>query len=544
VSPFREAREMLQALSILRRGGLVPAFSELPRVVSVRRRAGAHNQARVLATRFTAKTAIVDEKGHLTYDEFADTVDRLANSLNDLCPDPGQRTVALMCRNSRYVAVGFFAGMAAGARLIFLNTDMGPRQVADVCERERVDVLFHDEEFGPLVDTSGVRVRRYVAWRDATPMAQSLDGLVHEAPSTLPPKSSRRPEMVILTSGSTGSPKGAPRKSGGARQVLIAAGFLEKIPIRPTDVVFVGPPAFHGWGLLAMSLALSMGATVVLPGRFRADRAVDLVVEEKCTVIAAVPTMLQRMIAQPGDQLDRIPRGQVRIIGSGGARLDPGLVLAVHRRFGPVLHNFYGATEASFITIATPEELEEDPTTAGRPPIGHAVRILSNGQDVPAGTVGDIYVKTPSQISAYTDGREKETVEGFLKTGDTGSLDTNGRLRVHGRTDGMIVSGGENVFPEEVEMVIRRHPAVQDTIVTAIDDPDFGQRLLAIVEPAGDPVFNAEELNTFIATHLSRSRIPKRYVLVDDLARTATGKVARATLEEILEKDGETMKQS
>jgi fatty-acyl-CoA synthase len=143
--------------------------------------------------------------------------------------------------------------------------------------------------------------------------------------------------------------------------------------------------------------------------------------------------MLRRFMDLGADQLDRIDTDRLRMIASGGAKLDTSLVLSVGERFGPVLHNLYGATEASYVTIATPEDLAAEPTTAGRPPLGVEVAIIRDGQSVPAGESGQIFVRSGSQISKYTNGTSKETLRGMLNTGDTGRIDTAGRLFVEVR---------------------------------------------------------------------------------------------------------------
>lgn len=275
------------------------------------------------------------------------------------------------------------------------------------------------------------RMNRWMAIRSALIAASSTE---------LPQPSSYRSSLVILTSGSTGAPKGAPRDSGPA--MSLPAGFVSKIPIRGSDTVLMCAPAFHGWGLLATMVCLLTGATVVMDRRFKAQPSLDLLVEHRCTAVMMVPTMLRRLMD-----------------------LDESLVRSVQRRFGAVLHNLYGATEASYITIATPEDLAAAPTTAGRTPFGVQVAIISGGLPVAAGESGQIFVRSGSQISKYTNGTSKETLggtsketlDGMLNTGDTGRFDAAGRLFVEGRSDGMIISGGENVFPEEVELALTRH---------------------------------------------------------------------------------------
>lgn len=525
------------ALRVLHHSGALPGLAVVRTISRIRRQYGPAGTARSFAVRFGDKTALIDQAGALTYHELADQIDRWTNSLRCELPDPQQRTVALMCRNNRYVVLGLFGALGAGARLVFLNTDLGPRQLAAVCERERIDLIVHDQEFGATLDAAEVSCSRVIAGiTDAPVDADTMDARIAAASPAPPPRPSRPPTVVILTSGSSGTPKGAPREGGSSNQLLLLAGFLQKIPLRGDDRIYIAPPAFHGWGLIVLISGLTLGATVVLSGKFDAEATIRTLSSQRCSVFVAVPTMLQRIMSLPDSTLASLPSRQLRIIGSGGARLDPRLFATIARRFGPVIHNLYGATEASYITIATPEDLAADPACAGRPPLGVQLAIMHDGRPAPAGQAGDIYVRTHSQISRYTDGGTRPTHRGMVRTGDIGRLDDQGRLVVVGRADGMIVSGGENVFPEEVELVLAQHPAISDAKVVPVDDPDFGQRFVAIVVPA-DPARppDLDALNDHIATMLARSRVPRRYVVVPEIPRTASGKVSRATLDNLLD---------
>jgi fatty-acyl-CoA synthase len=278
-----------------------------------------------------------------------------------------------------------------------------------------------------------------------------------------------------------------------------------------------------------------VGGTVVFDGRFDAAAAVQTIADERCNVVLAVPTMLNRLMALDESELIKISKDQLRIVASGGARLDPQLVSGLQQRFGPVLHNLYGATEASYITIATPTDLLADPACAGRPPLGVDVAIVRGGEILPNSQTGDIYVRSASQVSRYTDGSTKETFRGMIKTGDTGHFDSDGRLVVEGRSDGMIVSGGENVFLEQVEMVLARSASIQDAKVVAVPDADFGQRLVAVVSPAFDGKVDIDDLRRHVANELSRACVPRQFIVVPEIPRTATGKVSKAMLDELVE---------
>jgi fatty-acyl-CoA synthase len=532
VSKLNHVRTELAAVRELRRAGAMPGVRQLPQVAKLRRAAGEAAGPAIYAAIHGSRVALIDPQGPVTYSELAAMCNAVMNGLGEILPGQDRPTVGVMCRNSRFAVIGLLSGIGLGARVVLLNTDLGAKQMAEVTAREKVDVILHDAEFAGVLELVDHGVRRYVAWPDQAegePGPETLDHLISSSSTELPRAPQHQSSLVILTSGSTGAPKGAPRD--GAVSMSLPAGFVSKIQIRGSDTVLMSAPAFHGWGLLATMVCLLTGATVVMDRRFRAPESLSLLVEHRCTAMMVVPTMLRRFMDLDEEQLRRIDHGRLRMIASGGAKLDSSLVLAVAERFGPVLHNLYGATEASYVTIATPDDLAAEPTTAGRPPLGVEVAIIRDGARVPTGESGQIFVRSGSQISKYTNGTSKETLHGMLNTGDTGRLDAAGRLFVEGRSDGMIISGGENVFPEEVELALGKHPDIVDAAVVAVPDQDFGQRLRAFVVPRDGADVAAADVKTYIGTELSRSRVPRDVIVVPDLPRGAQGKVTKTTLD-------------
>lgn len=532
MSKLNHVRTELAAVRELRRAGAMPGVRQLPQVARLRRAAGEAAGPAIYAAIHGSRVALIDPHGPVTYSGLAAMCNAVMNGLGEVLPGQDRPTVGVMCRNSRFAVIGLLSGIGLGARVVLLNIDLGAKQMAEVTAREKVDVILHDAEFAGVLELVDHRVRRYVAWTDQAagePAPGTLDDLIASSSTELPRAPQHQSSLVILTSGSTGAPKGAPRD--GAVSMSLPAGFVSKIPIRGSDTVLMSAPAFHGWGLLATMVCLLTGATVVMDRRFRAPESLSLLVEHRCTAMMVVPTMLRRFMDLDEEQLRRIDHGRLRMIASGGAKLDASLVLAVAERFGPVLHNLYGATEASYVTIATPADLAAEPTTAGRPPLGVEVAIIRDGARVPTGESGQIFVRSGSQISKYTNGTSKETLNGMLNTGDTGRLDAAGRLFVEGRSDGMIISGGENVFPEEVELALGKHPDIVDAAVVAVSDEDFGQRLRAFVVPRDGADVAAADVKTYIGTELSRSRVPRDVIVVPDLPRGAQGKVTKTTLD-------------
>lgn len=522
----------VRSLKILRDANALPARHTLPHVISLGRRSGPASAASALASIHGDAVAVMDPKGSITYRDLGVGCNAVTNGLRGLTSGQGHSTVGLMCRNSRYLLFSMLGAAGLGAKIVLLNADLGARQIAEVCAREQIGVVIYDAEFSSVFDLVGHPLTRLVAWSDEDAGPDSLDALIANSSCLLPPRPPQSPSIVMLTSGTSGSPKGASR---GGPSLETFAGLLEKIPLRGSDRILVCSPMFHGWGLIVSAAAMLLGATLVFDRRFDAERTVDLVVKHRCNAIIAVPTMLRRLMALGSTDLARIDHGRLRIIGSGGAKLDVALVNSIAAEFGPVLYNLYGATEASFITIAGPHDLATAPATAGRAALGVEIAIVQDNKVVPTGTLGEICARSGGLFVGYTNGTSKSSFLGMMMTGDTGRLDDTGLLFVEGRADTMIVSGGENVFPEEVESVLVNRADIFDAKVVAVTDDVFGQRLCAfVVVVGGTPAPTIEELKTYVGSELSRSRVPRDVVFVPEIPRTATGKVTRASADQLL----------
>ncbi|MFB4310412.1 AMP-binding protein [Actinomadura sp. GTD37] len=467
----------------------------------------------VPAHRFPGRTGLVDDRGSLTFGELDRRCNALANALRARGVGPGG-TVGILCRNHRGLLEAMSGAAKTGASVLFLNTDFAAPQLRDAVRREGVTVLLHDDEFAPVA--GGLDLPRF--------SESDMDGLIAGADGAPPPAPSRHGSMVILTSGTSGRPKGAPRAQ--PRSLALPGGILSKVPFRGGEAMFVGPPLFHGLGLTAALLALGLGSTLVLRRRFDAERVLDDLERHRCTSFIAVPVMLGRVLASPG-LADR-DLSRLTVVMTGGARLDAGLGGRALAAFGPTLYNFYGSTEASCITIATPDELAAAPGCVGRPPAGTRVAVLGDDdRPVPPGAVGRIFADTPARFGGYTGGGGGDEAGGLMAVGDLGRLDAAGRLHVDGRADDMIVSGGENVHPAEVEDLLAAHPAVEEAAVTGVPDEEFGQRLRAHVVARG---LTADDVKRHVAANLARHKVPRDVVFLDALPRNPAGKVLKHAL--------------
>jgi fatty-acyl-CoA synthase len=477
---------------------------------------------------------VVDELGELTWRQVDDRSTRLANSLRSLGIGAGDG-VAVLCRNHRgFVEVSTALGKL-GAHILYLNTAFAAPQIGEVCARESTTAIVHDEEFTELVDRAfegvDVEMPRIIGWHDgAQRSAQSsypvLEELVRTGAATplSPPEKPSRP--VILTSGTTGSPKGAPRGDAD----LDGAVALLTMPFREGGTTHIAAPMFHTWGWAHLNLAMLLGSTVVLRRKFEPAGALQAVREHRCDAMVAIPVMLQRILQLPEEERAG-DWSFLRVVAASGSALPGDLATEWMDAFGDNLYNTYGSTEVAWATIATPADMRAAPGTAGRPPYNTVVRLYDDQGAVAApGESGRIFVGNSMLFEGYTGGGHKESIDGLLATGDVGRFDDDGRLFVEGRDDEMIVSGGENVFPAEVEDCLTRHPGVVEAAAVGVEDPDYGKRLRAFVVTSGE--VGEDDLKEHVKHNLARYKVPREIVFLDELPRNATGKVLKRDLVE------------
>ncbi|WP_328323385.1 AMP-binding protein [Kribbella sp. NBC_00382] len=483
----------------------------------------------IAAIRFPDQPAVIDELGTVSYRELDRRCSRQAAALRAQYGIVAGSKVAVLCRNHRGFLEATLAASRLGADVLFVNTEFAPPQLELVLERHHPDLLIHDEEFAEAAgDLPAV-----IAWHDteganAAPSRTTLDDLaVSEAPEAPAPE--RPGHITILTSGTTGAPKAAPRAPTAWGLAGLTASTLNRIGLRAGEPMVICPPLFHGLGLLNSMLALFLGSPLVLARRYDAAAVLASVDKNRAGAIVAVPVMLQRMLDVGPAAIAEPDLRSLRAVISGASALGPALAERFIAQFGPVLCDAYGSSEIGIATIATSADLIAAPGTVGRPCLGSSVRILDD-HDQPArtGVTGRIFAGGGLVFGGYSDGSSKTVVDGRMSTGDLGHLDTAGRLFVDGREDDMIVSGGENVYPVEVEDCLMSHPAVVEAVVVGVPDEEFGQRLVAYVVPAGE--VTEDELVQHVRANLARYKAPRKIVLVDDLPRNATGKILRSKL--------------
>jgi acyl-CoA synthetase (AMP-forming)/AMP-acid ligase II/uncharacterized membrane protein len=485
-----------------------------------------------LADRFHDETMIVDELGTLTFGEVHTRTNALAHSLSDLGIGEGDG-VGIMCRNHRGFIEATFAVSKLGGTSLYLNTAFAGPQLTEVVQRENPKAIVYDEEFADLLSEAGKRRKRVVAWHDSDSCADpTIDELIAQGDpeDVVPPSQEGR--AVILTSGTTGSPKGASRANPTSLDPAVA--LLSTIPMKARQTVYVAAPLFHSWGFAHFTLGLILGSTYVLRRKFDPEQCLADIARYRCDTLVVVPVMMQRIMELPEEVRSKYDTSSLKAVAASGSALPGDLASDWMDAFGDTLYNLYGSTEVAWASIATPADMRAAPGTAGRPPRGTVVKLYDeHGMEVPKGETGRIFVGNEMLFEGYTGGGTKDLIGALMATGDVGRFDAGGRLFVEGRDDEMIVSGGENVFPKEVEDLLARHDAVAEAAAVGVKDQDFGQRLRGFVVLERGKEATEDDLKVYVKKNLARYKVPREIVFLDELPRNATGKVLKRELKQL-----------
>jgi acyl-CoA synthetase (AMP-forming)/AMP-acid ligase II len=525
--------------SMVRAGIIAPMRPDkYLRIVGVVRREGlaVTSGFAMSAQRCPDRPALVDELGSLTYRQLDERANALSAALQVL-PAGTPEVVAIMCRNHRGFVEALIAANRIGADVLLLNTSFAGPALADVVNREGADAVIFDEEFTESVDRALADrpdTTRIVAWTDDPERHDStVEKLISTHLGKRPAKSDRKGKMILLTSGTTGNPKGAKHSGGGATELK---AILDRVPWHTEETTVVVAPMFHAWGFSQLIFAASLGCTVATRRKFDPEATLDLIDRHQATGLCVVPVMFDRIMDLPDDVRRRYSGRSLRFATASGSRMRPDVVTKFMDEFGDILYNNYNATEAGMIATATPEDLRAAPDTAGKPTVGTEIRILdSEHQSVPAGEVGQIFVRNSNRFDGYTSGAGRNFHDGFMASGDVGRLDEAGRLYVVGRDDEMIVSGGENVYPIEVEKTLAAHPNVAEATVLGVDDEQYGQRLAAFVVLTPAASATVDDLKQHVRDNLANYKVPREIIVLDELPRSSTGKISRRDLHGHLE---------
>ena len=490
------------------------------------------------ARRTPNAAAVIDDFGEMTFKELDDAANAVANGLLAKGIKGGDG-VAILARNHRWFLVSVYGAAKTGARIILLNSEFSGPQIKEVSEREGGKLIIYDDEYTKAVQAAEPELGKLRALGvnpdkpdEPSGTDETLEDLIARTGSAPPPKASKHSSIIILTSGTTGTPKGANRSAPPSLAPI--GGVLSAVPFKVNEVTSLPAPMFHALGFLHATIAMMLGSTLVLRRRFKPATVLADIEKHRATAIVVVPVMLSRML----DELDKTsPKpdlSSLRIVFVSGSQLGAELATRALKELGPVVYNLYGSTEVAYATIARPQDLSKNPATVGPVVKGMKVKILDdNGNELPQGEVGRIFVGNFFPFQGYTGGGGKQIIDGLLSSGDVGYFDEDGLLYVSGRDDEMIVSGGENVFPAEIEDLVSGHPEVVEATALGVEDKEWGHRLRCFVVKVEGSSIDEDTIKTYVRENLARYKVPREVVFIEELPRNPTGKILKRELREM-----------
>ncbi len=486
--------------------------------------------------------AIVEGDRQLTFAAWNEAADRVAASLHALGVQRGDIVVV---RTQIRLEWGIVAGALGklGCSLLAQNWRLTPAETQYVLGNSGATVFVCDDPDPALLKPAfeGLNIKLAVSIDAAAEGFVSFASLMEHAPT--PRFSAGDPPLIIYTSGTTGLPKGVVMNTREiARTDARAAEYLQDVaasrPQMAGDVVLLTLPMHHGAGPAALWGALRLGNRIVLLRRFDPATTLALIDRHEVTAWTGVPTMYKRIAALPREELDRHDVSSLRLLGVGAAPVPPALKEWIDDYFGVgKLSEGYGSTETGMITTLAPGMHRVKPGSSGLPFRHVDIRIRDDsGADLPVGTVGEIWVRTPGTIRQYLNGKllDADTLDGdgFFRVGDVGRIDEDGYLFITDRAKDMIISGGVNLYPAEIEAGLLRHPAVLDVAVIGIPDDEFGEQVKAFVELRPGATASTEEIVEHAKLHLASYKRPKSVEIVAELPRNTMGKLLKRDLRE------------
>lgn len=491
------------------------------------------------ARRHPDRAACIDEEGEFTYKQLDEAAHAVANALLAKGVRAGDG-VALLARNHRWFLIANYGAARVGARIILLNSEFSGPQIKEVSEREGAKLIIYDDEYTKAVSKAEPPLGKLRALgtnpdkdEPSGSTDETLADLIARSSTAPAPKAGKHASIIILTSGTTGTPKGANRST--PPTLAPVGGILSHVPFKANEVTSLPAPMFHALGYLHATIAMFLGSTLVLRRKFKPPLVLEDIEKHKVTAMVVVPVMLSRILDAVEKMHNKPDLSSLKIVFVSGSQLGAELASRALKDLGPVIYNMYGSTEIAFATIAGPKDLERNPATVGPVVKGVKVKILDeNGNELPQGEVGRIFVGNAFPFEGYTGGGHKQIIDGLMSSGDVGYFDEHNLLYVSGRDDEMIVSGGENVFPAEVEDLISGHPAdVVEATAIGVEDKEWGARLRAFVVKKPDAEVDEDTIKHYVRDHLARYKVPREVIFLDELPRNPTGKILKRELREM-----------
>jgi fatty-acyl-CoA synthase len=506
---------------------------------------GVHLAVMYHAAAHPDKEAVVEYGEHgvrrLTWGEFDATINRLAHALVARGVVGGAR-VAIMLPNGTEFLIAQQALARLGATAVQIGYRLKAGEVAFILQNSQPVATIVQGDFLATMrearsqagTTSPVLVIDGEAGKDFDDWDRALAAASPDMPPRM--KGGDGGGVIVYTSGTTGKPKGANRswRKTGFESV---ADMILQVGMRADDRHLVVCPLYHSAAPAFVAIMMSLGGTVVLMTHFDPEKALEVIEHERVTCTLMVPTMLIRIAALPKETIAKYDLTSLRWVMSGAAPLTTETARRFMNLFGPVLWNFYGSTETGLVTLAGPHDHVSRPGTIGKALRGNEIRLLDDqGQPVPLGTVGELYARNSTLMSGYH-GDEEATKssqrEGCYSVGDLGRVDADGYYYLESRKHDMVISGGVNIYPREIEDHLNTHPAILEVAVIGVPDPEWGETLRAFVVLRNGQMLTEADVIDYCRKELADYKRPRKVTFVPELPRNPTGKILKRELKEM-----------
>ncbi len=457
------------------------------------------------------RIVLVDDEETLNYKQLLSQSTNLAFSLKEKVQLKSGQKVGMLCKNHTSLVKSIFAVSRLGADVYLLNAEISMDKLNELVVRHDFDVLIYDSELIALIEQSCFENHKILSYHDDLPAVNNLLHIKNNTKEGLQRTAMSR--LVLQTSGTTGNAKEAPHKPSLFTYLNPFITLMNRLKLLNYNTAYIGTPIYHGYGIAILLLFITLGKKAVNCKGFDSKKACALILAHQVEVITVVPLMLDKLLKHNVEDLKSLA-----CVASGGAMLQPRLINETRMKLGEVLYNLYGTSEAGLTMVATPQDLTYSTLTIGKKINGVRLKVLDHKmQEIEAGKIGQFCIRNKWS---------------WIETGDLGYQDHQGYYFLCGRNDDMIVSGGENVYPIEIEQVLILHPLVEDLAVVGISDEEFGQRLKAFVLLVENASVTEEELLEWLRSKISRFQLPKTITFVDHIPYTDLGKQNKKQLKE------------
>jgi len=483
------------------------------------------------------RVALIKEDRQLTYGAWNEQSNRLADSLVRLGLKQGDR-LGMRFRLDFPWFVMQRAMQKLGITLVAVNWKLTASEAMYIIkDSDAVGLACDDDDISAWDEQPGLGML-FTSGQDAGAAGHRIEDLVTSG-KPVPRFGPNRADSVLYTSGTTGRPKGVPPIAADAYSQeemlrhLKSVGSIPPLPDRP--VILLSMPVHHGAGPAAARNAAHKGGTIVLLDPYDPEKALQLIDKHRVQVWTSVPTMLLRIQALPEEVFARYDLSSSTSWNTGAAPVPTSLKAWIFEKIGTdVLWECYGCSEAGMLTYISPQEQLEKPASSGRPYAEVELKIIDDAWNaLPVGETGEIAARTPFVLKNYLGQAplgEDTVKDGFYRTGDVGHLDEDGYLYITDRIKDMIVAGGVNIYPAEIERAIFEHPDIENCAVIGIPQEDFGEQILAFLVPRPSRAIDTEALARFLESRLAKFKRPQQYKVVDELPLNPTGKVLKNEL--------------